>query len=136
MAYAGQICFRPILGDVKSSGACGFEFKYLSDLGKCVLVAPLKMISLVGKLQQDRDTNYEITEIGTNHTCRVRYDDDNRLESNVESLTFIDVLEGTSGLTCGILVKAVDMDNTEYRRIGVIAVDGITIVKGKQVYVI
>jgi hypothetical protein len=121
---------------MKSTRACGFEFKYLSDLGKCVLVAPLKMISLVGKLQQDRDrdTNYEMTGIDANHTYCVRYDDD-RVESNVESLTFIDVLERPSGLTRGILVEAV-VDNTEYRRIGVIAVGGITTVEGKQVYVI
>ena len=133
MAYNGEIRYRAILGDMKSSRACSFEFKYLVDLERYVLVAPLKIISPVGKLHRGGDTNYQMIGADANHTCWARYDDD-RVESNVESLTFIDILERPSGPTFGILVEAVD--DTEYRRVGLIAVDGITTVEGKLVYVI
>jgi hypothetical protein len=117
MAYDGEICYHYVPMDGLSRKG-DFKFRYVE---RCNLAAPLKCVSLFHPLEQCEDTNYRIRETENGLTGWVRYDD-NRGQQNTDRLEYVVILERPSGLTYGLLVEAVR--NQEYRRIGVIAVEG------------
>jgi hypothetical protein len=117
MAYNGEISYHYVPMDGLSQKG-NFELRYAE---RCTLAASLECISLLHPLEQSEDTNYKIRETEKGLTGWVRYDD-NRDQENADRLEYVVILERPSGLTYGLLVKAVR--NQEYRRIGVLAIEG------------
>jgi hypothetical protein len=117
MAYDGEISYHAIPMD--GLRKCEFQFR---DNERCILVAPLKSISLSHSLTRCEDTNYRIRETNRRLTGWVRYDNDRHHEKAHTLLEYVVIMECPSGLTYGLLVYP--EKDQEYRRIGVIAVKG------------